>query len=119
MDALHQARRGDIGESGDAWQLQKALAAPLETIWRKPDHGIWEVRGEPQHFTHSKIMAWVAIDRAIKSAEQCNLDGPVDHWRALRDEIHADICEKAWNADVGAFVQAYGSTLIDASLLLM
>jgi GH15 family glucan-1,4-alpha-glucosidase len=88
MDALHQARRGDIGESAEAWQLQKTLAAHLEKVWKQPDHGIWEVRGEPQHFTHSKVMAWVAIDRAVKSAEQYGLDGPIDRWRALRDEIH-------------------------------
>jgi GH15 family glucan-1,4-alpha-glucosidase len=119
MDALHQARLGDIPDSLDAWQLQKALALHLETVWRKPDHGIWEVRGEPQHFTHSKVMAWVAIDRAVKSAEQFELDGPLDHWRALRDEIHDDVCRNAWNPEIGAFVQAYGSKLLDASTLLM
>jgi GH15 family glucan-1,4-alpha-glucosidase len=119
MDALHQARLGDIPESVDVWELQKALADHLEKIWRNPDQGIWEVRGRPQHFTHSKIMAWVAIDRAIKSAEQRNLDGPIDRWRALRDEIHADVCANGFNPRVNAFVQAYGSDLIDASLLLM
>ena len=117
MDALHQARLGKIPESVDAWQLQKALADHLEKIWCEPDQGIWETRGRPQHFTHSKIMAWVAIDRAVKSAEQFKLDGPVDRWRALRDEIHADVCEKAFNTERNAFVQAYGSHLMDASLL--
>jgi GH15 family glucan-1,4-alpha-glucosidase len=119
MDALHQARLGKLPESVDVWELQKALADHLEKIWRTPDQGIWEVRGRPQHFTHSKVMAWVAIDRAVKSAEQCKLDGPIDRWRALRDEIHADVCENAFNSRLGAFVQAYGSDLIDASLLLM
>ncbi len=119
MDALHQARLGHLPESVDVWELQKALAEHLETIWRTPDQGIWEVRGKPQHFTHSKIMAWVAIDRAVKSAEQCKLDGPIDRWRALRDEIHADVCANGFNSRLNAFVQAYGSDLIDASLLLM
>ena len=119
MDALHQARLGHLPESADVWELQKALAEHLEKVWRTPDQGIWEVRGKPQHFTHSKIMAWVAVDRAVKSAEQCKLDGPVDRWRALRDEIHADVCEHGFNRRVNAFVQAYGSDLIDASLLLM
>jgi GH15 family glucan-1,4-alpha-glucosidase len=119
MDALHQARLGDIPESVEVWELQKALVAHLEGIWQQPDMGIWEVRGQPQHFTHSKIMAWVAVDRAVKSAEQCKLDGPVDRWRALRDQIHQDVCAKGFNTRLNAFVQAYGSELIDASLLLM
>jgi GH15 family glucan-1,4-alpha-glucosidase len=119
MDALHQARQGGISESADVWQLQKSLAAHLEKVWRNPDQGIWEVRGAPQHFTHSKVMAWVAIDRAVKSVEQYGLDGPVDRWRALRDEIHADVCEKAFDSELNAFVQSYGSRLMDASLLLM
>jgi GH15 family glucan-1,4-alpha-glucosidase len=119
MDALHQARLGDIPESVDVWELQKALAEQLEKVWQQPDQGIWEVRGKPQHFTHSKVMAWVAIDRAVKSAEQFRLDGPLDQWRALRDRIHADVCDNGFNPKVNAFVQAYGSDLIDASLLLM
>ncbi len=119
MDALHQARIGNIPESADAWALEKALIKQLERIWQQPDQGIWETRGAPQHFTHSKVMAWVAIDRAVKSAEQFHLDGPVDHWRALRDRIHADVCEKAFNAELNSFVQAYGSKLVDAGVLLM
>ena len=119
MDALHQARLGGLPESVDVWELQKALAEHLEKIWCTPDQGIWEVRGRPQHFTHSKVMAWVAIDRAVKSAEQFKLDGPIDRWRALRDEIHADVCANAFNSRLNAFVQAYGSDLVDASLLLM
>jgi GH15 family glucan-1,4-alpha-glucosidase len=119
MDALHQARLGNIPESADAWALERALVKQLEQIWQQPDQGIWETRGAPQHFTHSKVMAWVAIDRAVKSAEQFNLDGPIEQWRALRERIHADVCEKAYNADLNSFVQAYGSKLVDASVLLM
>jgi len=119
MDALHQARLGKIAESAEAWALERALVKRLEQIWEKPDQGIWETRGTPQHFTHSKVMAWVAIDRVVKSAEQFKLEGPIDHWRELRDRIHADVCEKAYNAELNSFVQAYGSKLIDASVLLM
>jgi GH15 family glucan-1,4-alpha-glucosidase len=119
MDALHQARLGNIAESADAWALERALVKRLEQIWNQPDQGIWETRGRPQHFTHSKVMAWVAIDRAVKSAEQFNLDGPLDHWRELRDRIHADICAKAYDPELNAFVQAYGSKLVDASVLLI
>jgi GH15 family glucan-1,4-alpha-glucosidase len=119
MDALHQARLGKLAESAEAWALERALVKRLEQIWEKPDQGIWETRGAPQHFTHSKVMAWVAIDRVVKSAEQFNLEGPIDHWRELRDRIHADVCDKAYNAELNSFVQAYGSKLIDASVLLM
>jgi GH15 family glucan-1,4-alpha-glucosidase len=119
MDALHQARIGKIREIPEAWSLQKALIQQLEKIWRTPDQGIWEVRGEPKHFTHSKVMSWVAFDRVIKSAEQFGLSGPVDRWRAVRDEIHADVCRNAYSTKHGAFVQAYGSELADASVLLI
>ena len=119
MDALHQARIGHIKEIPEAWSLEKALAKRLEQIWEQPDQSIWEVRGAPQHFTHSKVMAWVAFDRAIKSAEMFGLDGPIDHWRAVRDRIHADVCAKAFDPGVNAFVQSYGSKLADASVLLI
>jgi len=119
MDALHQARMGRIKEIPEAWSLEKALARRLEQIWEQPDHSIWEVRGAPQHFTHSKVMAWVAFDRAIRSAEMFGLDGPIDHWREVRDRIHADVCAKAFNTNVNAFVQSYGSNLADASVLLI
>jgi GH15 family glucan-1,4-alpha-glucosidase len=119
MDALHQARVGKIHESADAWALERALVKQLEKIWQLPDQGIWETRGAPQHFTHSKVMAWVAVDRAVKSAEQFELDGPIDEWRALRDRIHADVCEKAYSPQLNSFVQAYGSKLIDASVLVL
>ncbi len=119
MDALHQARLGGMPESTEAWALECALVSHLEESWALPDHGIWEVRGDPQHFTHSKVMAWVALDRAVSSAEQFALEGPVDRWRALRQRIHDEICDRAWHARVGSFVQAYGSDQVDASLLLL
>ena len=119
MDALHQARTGKIPEIKEAWSLEKALVSQLEKIWRTPDQGIWEMRGEPQHFTHSKVMAWVAFDRVVKSAEQFGLAGPIDRWRAVRDEIHEDVCRNAFSAKHDAFVQSYGSELADASVLLI
>jgi GH15 family glucan-1,4-alpha-glucosidase len=119
MDALHQARKGKMPESQDAWHLEVALVKHLESVCRRPDHGIWEVRGKPQHFTHSKVMAWVALDRAIRSAELCRLDGPIGRWSALRAELHHEICLRGFNASVGSFMQAYGSAEVDASLLLM
>jgi GH15 family glucan-1,4-alpha-glucosidase len=91
----------------------------LTGIWREPDQGIWEMRGPPQHFTYSKTMAWVAFDRCIKSIETFGLDGPLDDWRKLRDEIHADVCERGFNNRLGTFVQAYGSDQLDANLLLL
>jgi GH15 family glucan-1,4-alpha-glucosidase len=106
-------------ESEDAWNLEVALLAHLESVCGEPDHGIWEVRGDPQHFTHSKVMAWVALDRAIKSAELCRLDGPIAHWSRLRRELHEEVCSRAFDAKVGSFMQAYGSAEVDASLLLM
>ena len=119
MDALHQARRGDMPESEDAWHLERALVAHLERICASPDYGIWEVRGHPQHFTHSKVMVWVALDRAIRSAELYRLDGPLDRWIALRRQLHDEICERAFDHSAGSFMQAYGSKQVDASLLLM
>src|SRR5687768_12389046 len=119
MDALHQARRGRMTESAEAWNLERALVTHLESVHAQPDHGIWEVRGPPQHFTHSKVMAWVALDRAIRSAELCKLDGPLARWVDLRQRLHDEICERAFDRDMGSFVQAYGSREVDAGLLLM
>src|SRR4051812_21202652 len=97
MDTLHQGRRGGLASNESAWDVQIALLDHLEEIWRKPDQGIWEVRTEPLHFTYSKAMAWVAFDRAIKSAEMFGLPGKVEHWRELCAEIHADVCAKGWD----------------------
>jgi GH15 family glucan-1,4-alpha-glucosidase len=119
IDAMYQARRAGLKDSREAWALQMALVEHVSRIWREPDSGIWEMRGPPQHFTHSKIMAWVALDRAVKSVEQFGLDGPVDEWRATRQRIHDDVCARGYNARLGCFVQAYDSELPDASLLLM
>ena len=119
MDALYQAREHSLAKELPAWELQKVLLAYLETIWRDADNGIWEIRGVPQHFTHSKVMAWVAFDRAVRSVETQDLDGPIDHWRAIRDEIHRDVCEYGFDDDLGSFTQSYESKELDASLLLI
>jgi GH15 family glucan-1,4-alpha-glucosidase len=119
MDAFHHARVGGLQYLPVAWEFQKALLAHLETEWRSPDDGIWEVRGRRDHFTHSKVMAWVAFDRGIKTAEAFGLDGPVDRWRQVCAEIHDEVCQRAFNRKLGAFAQAYGSNLLDASALLI
>src|SRR6185437_3007531 len=119
MDALHQGRVGGLPESEPAWELQRALAAHLARIWHKPDRGLWEVRGEPQHFTHSKVMAWVAFDRCIRTAEQFKLPGPLDEWRRQRDTIRADIDAHAFDPERGAYMESYGSKNLDASMLLL
>ena len=119
LDALYVARKAGINADGPAWSLEKVLLQFLTTAWREPDEGIWEVRGPRRHFTHSKVMSWVAFDRAVKAVEQFHLEGPVDEWRATRDEIHAQVCREAFNTDINAFTQYYGSSAADASLLLI
>jgi GH15 family glucan-1,4-alpha-glucosidase len=119
MDTLHLARGAGLPPEPDAWKLQVALLKFLETHWALPDEGLWEVRGPARHFTHSKVMAWVAFDRGIKDAEQDGLEGPIDRWRELRDEIHAQVCEKGFDPACNSFVQSYESTDLDASLLLI
>jgi GH15 family glucan-1,4-alpha-glucosidase len=119
MDVHHQARRRGLSTNESGWEAQLAFLKHLQEIWREPDEGIWEVRGTPQQFTHSKVMAWVAFDRAIKSAETFGLDGPLDEWHTLRDEIFEEVCTKGFDAELGTFVQAYGVKHVDASLLLM
>ena len=119
MDALHQARVGNLHNSAEGWDFQRALVSHLEEVWSSADAGIWEVRGEKRQFTHSKVMAWTAFDRAIKSAETFGLDAPIDRWRKLRAAIHQEVCEKAFNRGLNAFVQAYGSDKLDASALLI
>jgi GH15 family glucan-1,4-alpha-glucosidase len=118
-DALHHARAGGLQPLAAAWEFQRSLLAHLETVWRSPDDGIWEVRGERRHFTHSKVMAWVAFDRAIKSVEMFRLNGPVERWSRIRAEIHEEVCRRAFNAKLGAFAQSYDSDLLDASALLI
>ncbi|QCP48712.1 glycoside hydrolase family 15 protein [Trinickia violacea] len=119
MNALHLARVGGLQTDETVWSVQCAMLDHLETIWQQPDEGIWEVRGGRQHFTFSKVMAWVAFDRAIRSSEKFDLPAPLEHWRAVREQIHADVCAKGWNPARNAFMQAYGSDDLDASTLLM
>jgi GH15 family glucan-1,4-alpha-glucosidase len=119
VDALYQARVHGLEFQKNPWDLQKVLLGHLEEIWREPDEGIWEIRGERRHFVHSKVMAWVAFDRSVRSVEEHAVDGPVEHWRALRDEIHRDVCANGFDQELGSFVQSYGSKELDASLLLI
>jgi GH15 family glucan-1,4-alpha-glucosidase len=119
MDALHQTRRHGIDPDPAAWDLEEVLMEYLESAWRQPDEGIWEVRGPRRHFTHSKVMAWVAFDRAVHAIERFHLDGPIDRWRAMRDEIHDQVCAHGYDAERKSFVQYYGSKNLDASLLML
>ncbi len=119
MDALYIARKGGLDGDEASWRLQVALMTHLETLWQTPDEGIWEVRGPSRHFTHSKVMAWVAFDRAVKTIEEFNLEGPVERWRAVRDRIHAEVCAHGVNARRNCFVQSYGSEELDAALLML
>ena len=118
MDALHLSRRVGLA-AHEGWALQRALMEHLETIWEEPDEGIWEVRGPRRHFTHSKVMAWVAFDRAVKGVEEFGLEGPVDRWRAARGRIHDSVCRQAYDPELKSFVQHYGSRELDASLLAL
>jgi GH15 family glucan-1,4-alpha-glucosidase len=118
MDALYQTRRAGI-DDGESWSFECQLMAFLTEAWREPDEGIWEVRGPRRHFTHSKVMAWVAFDRAVRACEEFGREGPVDEWRATRDEIHAEVCAKGWSQERGTFVQYYGAPDVDAALLLL
>jgi len=117
MDSLHLSRRVGLADEQASWALQRNLMEYLETIWSEPDEGIWEVRGPRRDFTHSKVMAWVAMDRAVKAIEQFGTDGPLERWRVVRDEIHESICRRGYDAELGSFVQSYGSKEVDASLL--
>ncbi|HET6748828.1 MAG TPA: glycoside hydrolase family 15 protein [Actinomycetes bacterium] len=119
MDTLHLGRRIGLVSDEPAWDLQRALMEFLADHWRDPDEGIWEMRGPRRHFTHSKVMAWVALDRAVKAVEQARLEGPVDRWRALRREIHEEVCREGFDAGRDSFVQFYGGRHLDASLLLI
>jgi GH15 family glucan-1,4-alpha-glucosidase len=119
MDVLHQGRQGKLAANDAGWQLQLALMAHLERVWNRPDRGMWEMRGKAQHFTHSKVMAWVAFDRAIRSAEQFGLPAPLRRWRTLRRRMHQEVCRHGFNRTVGTFVSSYGSKNLDASLLLL
>ena len=119
MDTLHLARAAGLEPEPAAWAIQLALLRFLESNWQQPDEGIWEIRGPRRHFTHSKVMAWVAFDRAVKDAGAFGLDGPVGHWRQVRDAIHAQVCESGFDTRQNTFVQSYGAPHLDASLLLI
>jgi GH15 family glucan-1,4-alpha-glucosidase len=119
LDALFLARQAGLPADPDAWALQVALMNHLESAWREPDNGLWEVRGDRQHFTHSKIMAWVAADRMARSVRTQGLPGPAPRWEHLRDQIHHDVVTRAFDAGRNTFTQAYGSSALDASLLLI
>jgi GH15 family glucan-1,4-alpha-glucosidase len=119
IDALHQARRAGLPVDPVAWQIERHMLDRLETAWREPDHGIWEVRGPKQHFTHSKVMAWVAFDRAVKAVERWGLAGPVERWRRARAAIHREVCAHGYDAARNTFTQAYGSRCLDAALLML
>jgi GH15 family glucan-1,4-alpha-glucosidase len=119
MDALLLARESGLEAEEAAWRLQIALLDYLEGAWDQPDEGIWEVRGPRRHFTHSKVMAWVAFDRAVRTVEDTRLDGPVDRWRAARAAVHREVCERAWDAERRTFTQAYDAPGLDAATLLI
>jgi GH15 family glucan-1,4-alpha-glucosidase len=119
MDTMHQARELGLAASEDSWRVQHAIMEFLESVWDHPDEGIWEVRGPRRHFTHSKVMAWVAVDRAVKAIERCHVEGPLDRWRALRVTIHEQVCREGYDANRGSFVQYYGGTSLDGSLLMI
>jgi GH15 family glucan-1,4-alpha-glucosidase len=119
IDSHYQARRFGIEPDPWAWRLERALLEALASRWHEPDHGLWEVRGSKRHFTHSKVMAWVAFDRAIKSVESLGLDGPADHWRLIRGEIHDEVCAQGYDRARNTFTQSYGRPELDASLLML
>jgi GH15 family glucan-1,4-alpha-glucosidase len=119
MDALHQGRRGGLDSRAEDWAFQRALLEHLTSLWTQPDEGIWEVRGGRRHFTFSKVMAWVAFDRGIRAVERYGLEAPVEAWRDIRRAIHQDVCANGYDSGLGSFVQSYGTTELDASLLLL
>ncbi|HSH21424.1 MAG TPA: glycoside hydrolase family 15 protein [Candidatus Caenarcaniphilales bacterium] len=119
LDALHLARVFGIESSRESWSMQRLLVDFVEAHWREPDEGIWEVRGPRRQFTHSKVMAWVAVDRAVRAVEKFGLEGPVERWRQLREEIHDDVCQNGYDGERNTFTQYYGSKELDASLLMI
>ncbi|HKI64221.1 MAG TPA: glycoside hydrolase family 15 protein [Burkholderiales bacterium] len=119
MDMMHVARMHKVDYDHDAWRVERVLLDALESRWREPDASIWEVRGKPRQFTYSKVLAWVAFDRAVKAVERHGLEGPVDRWRKLRDAVHRDVCANGYDTGRKAFVQYYGGSALDASLLMI
>jgi GH15 family glucan-1,4-alpha-glucosidase len=119
LDALHQGRVNKLQTSKEAWALQRRLLGFLEDAWNEPDEGIWEVRGPRRHFTHSKVMAWVAFDRGVQAVERFGRNGPVERWRSIRTEIHREVCKQGFDVELNSFTQFYGSKRLDASLLMI
>jgi len=119
LDAMHQGRVHKLARSKEAWSLQRRILTFLEDAWKEPDEGIWEVRGPRRHFTHSKVMAWVAFDRGVQAVERFGRTGPADRWRKVRAEIHAEVCNRGFDRERNAFTQSYGSKRLDASLLVL
>jgi GH15 family glucan-1,4-alpha-glucosidase len=119
LDGLAFSREARLSRSDGAWALQVNLLEFLEGNWQRPDNGLWEMRGDRQHFVHSKVMAWVAFDRMVSGVERFDLEGPVERWRQTRDDIHAEVLTKGYDPDRNTFVQAYGSRELDAALLLI
>jgi len=119
IDVLWQGVRADMPMSDESWSLVRLLLKTLADRWREPDEGIWEVRGPRRHFTHSKVMCWVAFDRAVAIAEKLEFECPLDKWREIRDEIHDQVCDHAYNAEIGAFTQTYDSGDLDAAVLMI
>lgn len=117
VQTLHMARKSALGHPTTAWSLQRLLVEHLERIWRVPDRGIWEIRGEPRHMTHSKMMVWVAFDRSIIDAETYGLPAPLERWREVRDEIHREVCTHGFDPVRNTFTQSYGAPELDAVLL--
>ncbi len=119
LDGLHLARQTGMETADAAWDVQRALLDWLEGHWQEPDQGLWEVRGGPRHFVHSKVMAWAGFDRAAHTVEAHGLDGPADRWRSLRDQVHREVCTRGFDAERNTFTQSYGSKGLDAALLLI
>jgi GH15 family glucan-1,4-alpha-glucosidase len=119
IDAFYQARTAKMEFGDETRDLSRAVLEHLTEVWNQPDHGIWERRGEPRHYVFSKVMCWVAFDRAVKGSENYGFKGPVDDWRRLRDAIHREVCEKGFDESLNSFVESYGSTMLDASVLLL
>ncbi len=119
MDVLHQARVHGLDPDDHAWSLQCNLVEFLEGAWDRPDEGIWEVRGPRRHFTHSKVLAWVAFDRAVQTVESVGLSGPVERWKRLRADVHEEVCREGFHTGLNSFTQSYGSDELDAAALLI
>ncbi|MEV7383079.1 glycoside hydrolase family 15 protein [Streptomyces lydicus] len=120
IDSFHIARTAGLPAEPHAWSIQRTMVDYLETTWREPDEGLWEIRGPRRHFVHSKVMAWVAADRAVRALEaNPKLSGDIDRWRAMRDEVHREVCERGYDPERGTFTQSYGSAELDAATLLI